>query len=122
MKLHMRPSTNSGRVDGYGSGAQTAISQLKASSPTMDKNRPEVRAMHLLCMPPNPSKSKAHASIAFSSVQKQQKQQTHVLWLLASGCGLETNRIQYVLIGMQNRAFGPYLAAIHRILVPATPP
>jgi hypothetical protein len=28
----------------------------------------------------------------------------------------ETNRIHLVLFVMQNRTFGPYLAAIHRIL------
>jgi hypothetical protein len=32
--------------------------------------------------------------------------------------GLETNRIQLVLFGIQDRSFVPCLAAIHRILIP----
>jgi hypothetical protein len=34
---------------------------------------------------------------------------------------IETNGIQLVLFGMQNWAFGPYLAAIHRIFIPMMP-
>jgi hypothetical protein len=34
----------------------------------------------------------------------------------------ETNRMQLVLLGMLNRTFGLYLAAIHRILIPVMCP
>jgi NLI interacting factor-like phosphatase len=38
-------------------------------------------------------------------------------WLVGCPWVTETNRIQLVLFGMQNRTFGPYLAAINRILI-----
>jgi hypothetical protein len=37
--------------------------------------------------------------------------------LLRQECIAETNRIRLVLFGMQNRTFGPYAAAINRILI-----
>jgi hypothetical protein len=30
----------------------------------------------------------------------------------------ETNKAQFVRLGVQNRTFGPYLAAMHRIRIP----
>jgi hypothetical protein len=35
-----------------------------------------------------------------------------------AGSTIETNTIHLVLFGMQDRTFSPYLAAIHRILIP----
>jgi hypothetical protein len=35
----------------------------------------------------------------------------------AEGDATETNKIHWVLFGMQNRTFGPYLAADNRILI-----
>jgi hypothetical protein len=53
----------------------------------------------------------------------RKEQQIHVRLCIRSNALhaiTETNRVYLVLFGMQNRTFGPYLAAIHRILTSAS--
>jgi hypothetical protein len=58
------------------------------------------------------------AAIQAIQTQPLQRVQTHEPFCPTDAQHHCNNRIRLVLFGMQNRTFGPYLAAMHRILIP----